>query len=288
MKINWKIFQEPYPFDNSYKRAIASAFFFGLFIFLFLLFFQPFGLVNYHSDAKTLEIAGYGLVTTLCLLSNFFLFSFLFPKWYSKETWTVGKNILYTLWMFFTIGLGNLLYSVYQNYLDLNFQGFVFYQFMTLLVGALPVIFSTLLVYNRRMKSMIKEAKYLTDSLVVNEKKNSPTVDIPSLSKSENVSIQPETLLLVKAVENYIEIHSIENDGFKKEIVRTTFKSVNQAFSGIEYIQKCHRSYLVNLNQVEEFSGNAQGLTLKFKQNFDKDVPVSRAYVKEIKLKLSH
>lgn len=286
--MNRKILHEPYPLDNSYKRAIVSAVLFGLFIALFLLFFQPFGLTSYKSDTKTLEIAAYGLVTTFCLLFNFFLFSTLFKKWFSNTCWTVGKNIAYTIFNFFIIGLANLLYSVYRNYIDLDFNGFLFYQSLTVVVGAFPVIFSTLLVYNRRMKKMLKEADYLNTSLSPVEKTDATTIRIPSLNKSENISIQAEDLLMVKAVENYIELHSLKNGSPYKEVIRNTLKNVSQTLADVDFIQKCHRSYLVNLNQVAKFSGNAQGLALQFEQDPSIKVPVSRAYVKEIKAKLSH
>ena len=126
--MNWKVLHEPYPFDNSKKRTITTAIAFGAFVFMFLYFFQPFGLSNYNSDKKTLQLFGYGLVTTFCLLSNYILFSTLFKKWYNKQSWTVLKNIQYTIWVFFTIGSGNLLYSVSQQFLPFSWDGFLFYQ----------------------------------------------------------------------------------------------------------------------------------------------------------------
>ena len=92
-----KIVNEPYPFDNSLKKDGISAFAFGLFIFLFLLVFQPFGLSNYKADSKILDLAGYGLVTTVVLFAICRLSTVLFSNWYSKQTWTVGKNIFFTI-----------------------------------------------------------------------------------------------------------------------------------------------------------------------------------------------
>lgn len=285
--MNWKVLHEPYPFDNSKKRTITTAIAFGAFVFLFLYFFQPFGLTNYHSDKKTLQLFGYGLVTTFCLLSNFILFNTLFEKWYNKQSWTVLKNIQYTIWVFFTIGSGNLLYSVSQQFLPFSWDGFFFYQGMTLLVGVLPVIFSTLLVYHKRLEKMVKEAEKLNDSISGHQQNEPLKVNIPSQNKSENIQINAAQFLLAKATENYVELYSSKNGELTKEIVRNTLKNIELTFSDTPHIQKCHRSYLVNLQKVEHFTGNAQGLTLKFKESIELAVPVSRAFVEAIKTKLT-
>ena len=75
-----KVLHELYPFETTYKRAILSSLFFGFFVFLFLFLFQPFGLNNYKSDSKTLQLAGYGVVTVVTLLGNYFFFPFIFSK----------------------------------------------------------------------------------------------------------------------------------------------------------------------------------------------------------------
>ena len=116
---------QPYPFNPSKKRAVLNALIFGLFIFLFLTLFQPFGLNNYQSETKTLELAGYGLVTSTLLIFNTYLFSIVLPNWYTEKKWTVGKNILFTIWVLFMIGLGNLLYSNALRFVRLGLNGFV-------------------------------------------------------------------------------------------------------------------------------------------------------------------
>lgn len=283
--MNWKIIYEPYPFDDSLKKAVISAIAFGLFVFVFLRFFQPFGLGNWESESKTIILLGYGLVTTFCLFSNFLIFKTLAPNWYSVKTWTVGKNIVYTLWMFFTIGLGNLLYSVFQNFIPFTLEGFWFYQALTLTVGVFPVIFSTLLVYNRRLSAMQKTAAGLNSS-IHEHPDSAKLITIPSQNKSENTELNSNNILAIKSIENYVEIYHESEQELKKEVIRNTLKNIESTFSELQSVKKCHRSYLVNLDKVEKFKGNAQGLTLSFEIEPTLEVPVSRAFVKEIKLAL--
>jgi hypothetical protein len=283
--MRWKVIYEPYPFDDSVKRATISAVAFGLFVFIFLRFFQPFGLSNWQSNSKTIQLFGYGLVTTFCLFSNFLVFKTLLPNWYSKKTWTVGKNIVYTLWMFFTIGFGNLLYSTYRNFIEFSLDGFWFYQGLTLTVGVFPVIVSTLLVYNRRLSAMQKTAAGLNTS-IHKHADSTQLVTIPSQNKSENIQLNSNNILAIKAIENYVEVYHDSENRVKKEVIRNTLKNMEEAFLEFNSVQKCHRSYLVNLEKVHKFKGNAQGLTLSFEIQNTLEVPVSRAFVNKIRLSL--
>lgn len=280
--MKWNIFHEPYPFDESFKRAFLSAIFFGTFVFVFLRFFEPFGLSNYHSDQKTIKLLGYGIVTSITLITNFTLFSKLFPNWFNRKTWTVTKNILYTTWMFFCIGLGNLIYSVSQDFLNFTWDGFLFYQGMTVMVGIIPVTLSTFIVYNKRLSESLKQVGELNSSIVKSEESHH-LVNIPSRNKSEELKIDINNLLAIKAVENYVEVYLRKENQLKKEVIRNALKEVEESLAEFKSIKKCHRSYLVNLKQVAEFNGNAQGLTLDFGDKIDLGIPVSRSFVKAIK-----
>lgn len=280
--MKWNIFREPYPFNESTKKTILSAIFFGLFVFLFLRIFQPFGLNNYHSDQKSIKLLGYGAVTTFTLITNYLIFSKLFPKWFNRESWTVIKNISYATWMFFCIGFGNLLYSVSQGFFRFTLNDFLLFQGITLLVGLIPVTISTFTVYNKRLSASLKQANEL-NSTIGKGKESHTIVNIPSKNKSEELKIDIHSLLAVKAVENYVEVYLQQNNTITKEVLRNSLKDIELSLTHFDFIQKCHRSYLVNLQLVKHFSGNAQGLTLNFDPRLDLKVPVSRSYVKRIK-----
>lgn len=281
MKAN--ILQQAYPFNTSFRKEVIWASLFGLFIFLFLLFFQPFGLQNYESEHKIWQLLSYGLITTASMLFSNAVFRLLFPKWFSKSNWTVGKNILYTLWMFFLIGFANLLYSVYLSFLPLTLNGFLSYQGITLLIGSFPVIISTLILHQKRLKKALLEAKALNQSISIENTLNDEFLSIPSKNKSEELNLKLNQLLFIKSVENYVEVHVESQNGPEKHILRNTLKEVENALEAYPKIKRCHRSYLVNLKKVASFSGNAQGLSLQLNSTSREDIPVSRSYVGEIK-----
>ncbi|MGG6496574.1 UNVERIFIED_CONTAM: LytTR family transcriptional regulator, partial [Bacteroidetes bacterium 56_B9] len=45
---------------------------------------------------------------------------------------------------------------------------------------------------------------------------------------------------------------------------------------------RCHRAFLVNIRMVVKVDGNSQGYKLNL-EGCEEDVPVSRAYAKEVK-----
>ena len=193
------------------------------------------------------------------------------------------KNILFTTLVFFTIGLGNLLYSVSQGFLDFSLKSFWFYQGLTLSVGIFPVVISTLFVYNMSLKTMVREANQLNLAVNIDKKSDVEIIHIPSHNKSEELSLNSEELLAIKAVENYIEVYANHEGKLNKTVLRNTLKNIEESLTVVKHINKCHRSYLVNLEKVKHFTGNAQGLTLNFGESIELSVPVSRAYVKTIK-----
>lgn len=70
----------------------------------------------------------------------------------------------------------------------------------------------------------------------------------------------------------------MDNDGqFKKITERATIKNIEEATSGSPVV-KSHRSFLVNVNDIINISGNAQGLLLEL-SDCDRSIPVSRSYV---------
>ena len=89
---------QPYPLHfNKWETALVISIFIGL----FMLIFQPFGLSYYQGPDKTLLGLGYGGVTFIVLILNNFLFQMLFRETFQLNRWTVFKQILSLCWIIF-------------------------------------------------------------------------------------------------------------------------------------------------------------------------------------------
>ncbi|MBN1197974.1 MAG: hypothetical protein JXA23_01390 [Bacteroidales bacterium] len=62
--------RQSYPMIENRWRIILPI---SLFITLFMIIFQPFGLADYEGSDKLLLLAGYGMVTFMVLCFNMFL-----------------------------------------------------------------------------------------------------------------------------------------------------------------------------------------------------------------------
>jgi len=105
-------------------------------------------------------------------------------------------------------------------------------------------------------------------------------------SFKDSIEIDVSKILYIESSGNYVEFH-LENDltSFdeqisKRIIVRNSLQSVEAQLSDLSFIFRTHRTFIVNLNKIESYSGNAQGYLLKFSGK-ERQVPVARGRLKE-------
>jgi len=93
--------------------------------------------------------------------------------------------------------------------------------------------------------------------------------------RMDDFNFNPSAFLFARAEGNYIEITTRNSDGLKKELKRISLKQFELQISGIGNLIRCHRTYLINIGQVNHVAGNSQGYLLSF-QGTEETVPVSR------------
>lgn len=251
---------------------------FGPFVFLFLALLQPFGIASWQVEGKVLILASYGAITTVVMLVNFFLFPALFPAWFRDENWKVWKEMAWALWNIFSIGMVNLLYSHQIGITKLDWEHFWTYQALTLLVGVFPVTIITLLNYSYLLKNNLKNAHRLTgiiESDVSALKEKPGYLHLPAENGKDFVRVPLSGLLYIESADNYVEIFWLEGDEPRRELLRNTLKNLAAQLADDKRLFRCHRSYMVNLENVIKVSGNSQGYKLHLRET-DQLIPVSR------------
>ena len=99
-------------------------------------------------------------------------------------------------------------------------------------------------------------------------------------NKNEVLRVGKDELLFVKAVENYVEICFTDKS---KKVISVTFRqTLSNVYEQLPFLEKCHRSYLVNINSIKEITGNSQGAKISFIVG-EKEIPLSKSYYKQIK-----
>lgn len=287
---------QPFP-AHTLAGSIRMAAVIGLFVFLFLLIFQPFGMREAPDNlAKFLAIGGYGLVTFTCIALSASGLSRQFPGWFKPESWTVSKEIRITLFNFLLIGFFNMLYTALAFRAPFSLKQLLYFEGITLAVGLIPVSLIVLFRHNRLLHANLKLAQEMNAELrppnrlvpPVEQPVAAPTMltneplTFSADNGSEAITIPQQDFLFAVAADNYVELHFVENSQPKKSLIRSTLTRLEESVAHHPNLVRCHRAYLVNLQQVVNFSGNAQGLKLELHFSSER-IPVSRKMVPAIK-----
>ncbi len=280
--------RSPYPAVSSVRAMLIRSILFGLFVFLFLLLFQPFGLSQVKQDFISV-IAGYGLICTLTMIILNIAVPRSFPGYFNERSWTSGREIFWTLINIGLIGLANALYSSYLGMFALGLKGIIMFEVYTFLIGVIPVSMGVLLK-KEKLEKEFRSASETINSVMPHDNPGQPS----ALSKgielrsdySGHLTLNSNDLLFVRAADNYAEVFFIENGLVKQKMLRTSLRDMESALAGFPCFFRCHKSYLVNLDHVQRVSGNAQGLKLHLNYT-NEEVPVSRNHTRTIRERLT-
>jgi hypothetical protein len=278
-------FNKPYPINDSLKDRWRNCVLFSSFVFLFLYIFKPFELSKLP-EGHFLIALEYGIVCFVIMsLLNVVVF-LTYPKPFAESNWTTGKEILWTMINVILIGLGNYLFSIGKGFIDFTWVNLFWFEVYTITIGAFPITVTTL-INQARLSN-----KFETQSQQLNQQIENRHID-PAIQESssirffsengtEEIALAPQDFLYAKSDDNYVEIYYINNTLPSRKIIRNTLKNVSNLLGEHEDFFRCHKSYIVNLKQVNHISGNSQGYKLHLKGS-EELVPVSRAHNDTIK-----
>jgi len=271
--------RQPYPLFESRWRIILSI---SLFVSLFILIFQPFGISNYTGEFKPLFEAGYGIVTFIVLIIDLFLFPLFLDEWFDSQKWTVFKQMIWQVWILFSIGLGNFLYSsLFLRFTD-GLNAFLTFQFYTLVVGIIPILIITILHQNSLLSKNLKLAGEMNADLL-SEELLSPDekVRIMAENNKDKLEINLSDFSYLSSTGNYVQVYFLVNNELRNVLLRNTLKHIEEQVRQSPSIIKCHRAFLVNKDKIIRVKGNSQGLRLILKDTME-EIPVSRNYSKSL------
>lgn len=268
----------PYPIRQDNRTDILYAIGTGLFIGWFLVTFQPNGTDDWQHPSKYPFLWGYGAVITSVLLLLRFVVPRLLPNLFRESSWTVAKQILYLLVSFFLALVACYLYHSWFFEIRLRWGDLLGFSVMNSTIVVFPLSAYVVISYIRLLK------KYQAGAARFNAQrgaqKETPVPSVPVLQlKDEQDKVQLElptdALFFLQSSLNYVEVYFQIDDQLKKELIRNSFQKVEAQLISGQFI-RCHRSYIVNLQKVNEVSGNAQGYKLHLDAH-ELVVPVSRS-----------
>lgn len=255
-------------FTSSLKGNVFVGVILGLFLSAIIILLEPFDTNQYRSDYKILFLLGFGIVFGCA----YFIYSWLERMRYHRinKLWLV-RHELTSIFIFFLFS-GTLVYL--YNRLIINEGSYSIgshWWYLTHIVLAMIPIITPVLVYLRQK----------TGERIV---PTSPEIaHVIGANKREELVLENSQLIYVQANQNYIEIVYINSD--KKTESKTFRQSLSKIHQQAPFLERCHRSFLVNVNSIQEIKGNSQNAKIYFR-HAEGHIPLSKTFYRNIKVRL--
>ena len=261
---------------NSNYHVVAIAL--GVMVYLILAILQPFG-INEGPKEKYIYLIGFALITYIGSVIPTAVMHRVYKSEIEEGRFSNGKNIASFLLSVLLIIIGNFVYFKFLNpdspTVPLLWSAF----WQTIIISVLLVgVYMTF--DNVRLRRELERINQINQKL--SQKNNAPAAPqikkIETQGKSSPTDIDPLTLLYIESDKNYCKITTDEGTS----VVRSTLTTLENQLKECGFVIRCHRAFLINLNNVEGIEGSASnGYRLKLK-NHDTEIPVSRTYIAEI------
>lgn len=260
------------------KEKWSVILFLSVFIPLFLIIFQPFGVNNYdptHRINPDLLIGaiGFGFVNGFTIgIYEFIITPYLFKKK------TVAEHFvrLFLLLIILSSAI-YLFYNIIGSFHDWKWSSYFGFIRDISLMSVIPI--GLIILY-----ANYKKTKNAYEILLEQPKFNVPEktlIKLESDNGKDSISIALNALLYIEAQDNYVSVHYLMDNQVKKQLLRITMKALESNLKDMAIV-RCHRSYLVNINKVTKAKGDGHQMKL-YVSNIVNPIPVSRSYISSLK-----
>ena len=132
---------------------------------------------------------------------------------------------------------------------------------------------------NEQLKSLQNVRK---ETPVATAEHAAPTHITFTGSTSDTLSLDIANLVYIEAVGNYVKVYQLLDGKIKNDMLRATLKQIEEQLSAYPMMVRCHRAFIVNLEQVEQIISHT-GTTQLVMKNCHDTIPVSRSNMAQIK-----
>jgi hypothetical protein len=266
-----KVLKKPYPFSDDLKYNTRVIFFISIGVFAFLWLFQPFEIDSLPVRQKYYLMIGFSLITFLTLSLNLLIIPSLLPKKFASARWNIKKEIIWDSWILFSILVSFFFFTRWIEFMKFNFYTLI----KLVLTAILPLSGLIIINHNRMLRSNLKIADEMNSKLKDHKLIQEKIIHFTSDYQKDSLALKSNSILIIRSANNYIEVFWKDENAVKKQMVRCSMITAEEAVKEFRFIFKCHRSYMVNVNYIERFEGNSQGYKL-FLENVTFPIPVSR------------
>lgn len=255
---------------HKYKWTISISL--GLFLYLFMAVFLPFGISNYDPNHRytadfLLTLAFFMLGTSAMALLNEFLI-----KPILINSISLLNVVLWSIWLIFILGLTNFfIYNIIGNWHDFSLSSGIDFVLNVSSVFIFPVVGIFFYFKYNALKFQYEQVLTNRDQSVDGK----AMLLFQGQGSNEHISLALEDFLYAKAQDNYVELYYVTNQTIQKELLRTTMSKVLKNLHS-KWMYRCHRSYMINLFNVRSIKGGSQ--TRLYLNHISQPIPVSSSF----------
>lgn len=290
--MNAKIPAYLYEKNNIVQLVLLTA----LFALLFINIFQPFGSRDWYpnvSDFKYFFFSSLIILTGMLVvvISRWLMFRFSkkhdivywqYFVWIFAEILTMA--LFFSLFIYFVIeqGEGAEELGKKRDFLEILKQSAQ----NTACVLLLP--YAILWLY-----FAFKEKNKLLEQLDTNQQQELEThtkktlIAFPDEKGEMRISLMLDNLLYIESADNYVTIHYLNKSKLSHYLLRNSLKWIEENLTQETALVRCHRSYIVNLDNVKVLQKTKNGIFLELDTLNTPDIPVSKTYYNQVMEKFS-
>ena len=280
----------PFPLFLSYRQGRIYFIVLIIIFAFFLNVFQPFGLTNWHAFHKSLFLNAYSLIYVGTYAAVYIVYSSLRPAYFCRRSWTIRRELhILSIYIPLTAFNSWTFTDLYVEEIDFSLSLFLALQFYNSIVSigtflGFGYFVSTRLTPDKQISpatlpvsgSMIsyKNTVDVTEQLTRVSPPPSETTGFITI-KREQVDVS--TILFAESGRNTLHLYILQGKRVKLLKKIMTLKAFAELVDGYPYMKRCNISFIVNINQIELWSGTSSKMILYLK-DCNHIVPVSETY----------
>jgi DNA-binding LytR/AlgR family response regulator len=273
------------------RNIVSFVLFTAIFALVFINIYAPFG-VDEWLNVTDLQLFLYSSIVILIGMLVIVISRVLMFVFTRKKSIHLGE---YALWIVGEILSMALVYSLIQRFFFHGNKDFMVTVRNTVRITAfiilLPyVIYWLYLSFKDKYTLLEKMNLARTGEISHVENLQPGTLSMIPFRDEKGLlkfSIKKEDLLYLEAADNYVIIHYLDHDKKSKYLIRTTLKRLEMEFPDMGLV-RCHRSFIVNIENVKIIRKEKEGLIISFESPYQIAVPISKTYLDVFIRKLSN
>ncbi len=267
-------FLRPYPIEKDgkwWKYALIA----GAVVFFFLFFLRPFGLANYQGNTFFVSLC----YTLWAIIATILYGHIVYIPWAKHvKVWRIWHQSLTFLLLLLSITAGNSILDCVLFRHSFSWIYFLAYIYPTLIFFIPITLIIVSLGYQKRLRTRLAEMLPKEDSSV---QKNQVVTFHDHTVNGADLVIPVSDFLYAEARKNLVDVCYLHEGKVEHQQLRSTLTAA-LADANIPSIFQCHRSFIVNINNITAAEGNSNGYRLTMGDN-GPVVPVSRSYVAKLR-----